>query len=519
MDVINVVIMGEQNSGKSTFASALKSTKFNPHTLNVMEYDTENLKNCDIVFYVMEVSTALDESYISDIVVNLNQCLFVPVFNKLDMYDCPIDDKTGKVSITPELVECMKIKLDRLEEICVNTMGDNYCNEQIFCSAKYAYMYLYLSSCTKSTANSDPSIISQIGQYEIGKLPWNKKTDIDKLTYATSIVDTLKKPSKLTITLNSVGYVIQPIIQKYVTDQMILYMVQKHLINFQTKFNTMTQQHYGILNVLNYANDNFTCVNDQSYLSTYSDITSIINDITTYINTYDYMSLDFHTKSEVLQFYRNNKDKSVLFNNVDVTPNVDFLTAILSQEIGSQLGSCETFYDLVNKLYDYLDINDDIYVDQILLNHKTFKILLFGDELQQNVEHALSKFELDVKSFFLQIMEMKLTALLNKNEHLGMVESMLCVQEFLDTKNDLITIVPSFSKYRILLKYALAGMINTCDKDLLINKIDNESTLYVENIYYDLICTNTEDSPESDTSDEEDAIEQVIKPKPKSKTK
>lgn len=516
MDVINVVVMGEHKSGKSTFASALKLTKFNPHILNVMDYDGENLKNCDIVFYVMEVTSGFNDDHIENIIGSLNQCLFIPVFNKLDMYDFTIDDKTGKVSILPEIIALMRVKLARLEELCTNIMGDNFCNEQILCSAEIAYMYLYLSTCTKSSANSDPSIVSKIGQYELGKLQWNKKTAIEKSTYATSIVETLKKPSKLTTTLNGVGYTIQPIIHKYITDQMMLYTVQKHLINFQANFNIMTQQ-YGILDVLKYANDNFTCVNDQSYLSTYSDITSIINDISAYINTYDYMSLDFHTKSEVLQFYRSNKDESVLFKNIDVTPNVDFLTAILSQEIGTQLGSCETFYDLVNKLYDYLDINDDIYVDQILLNHKTFKILLFNDDLQQNIEHALSKFELDVKTFFLQIMEMKLTSLLNKNEHLGMVESMLCVQEFLDTKHDLIMAVPSLSKYRILLKYALSGLSYTCNKDLLINKIDNESTLYVENIYYDLICTKTEDSPESDTSDEEESTEKIVKPKSKTK--
>lgn len=508
MDVINVLVMGEPKSGKSTFASALKLTKFNPHILNVEEYsnceESEckfDMSNCDILFYVMEVATKIDESYVFNIVGKFNQCLLIPIFNKLDVYDFTIDDKTGKISIAPEINDLMRIKLQNLKERCDETLGYTFCNEQILCSAEYTYMYLYLSSCTKATANSDPNIVSKIGQYELGKLQWNKKSVVDKAIYATSIVETLKKPSKLTATLNGVGYTIQSTLQKYINDQMILYMVQKHLIIFQTNFNRMMLTN-DILSVLNYANDNFTCVNDQSYLSTYSDITNIINDITTYINTYDYMSLEFHTKSDVLQFYRNND--STLFKNIDVTPNINFLTAILSQEIGTQLGSCETFYDLVNKLYDCLDINDDIFVDQILLNHKTFKTLLFNDELQRNIEHALTKFELDVKTFFFQIMEMKLTVLLNKNEHIGMIESMLCVQEFLDTRHDLIKAVPALSKYRILLKYGLSSMI--CDKELLINKIDNESTLYVENVYYDLICTNSENGAESDTSDEEQEI-------------
>jgi hypothetical protein len=291
------------------------------------------------------------------------------------------------------------------------------------------------------------------------------------------------------------------------TDQVFLYMVQKHLNSFQTNFNKISQNGH-LLDVLNYANETITCVSDPQFLTTYSDITNILNDIATYINTYDYTLLDFQTKLQVLSYYREHSEDLFSHQIIQEATKkiIDFLTATLSQEIAMQLGSCETFTELIDRLYDCLDINDDIYVDQILLNHKTFKVLLFGDGLQTNIEYALSKFELDVKTFFLQIIEMKLTALLNGNDHNGMVESMLCVQEFLDTKPELITAVPALSKYRILLRYALSSKMHLCDKDLLINKIDNESTLYVENIYYDLVCTNGERDHESDTSDEETEI-------------
>jgi hypothetical protein len=430
------------------------------------------------------------------------------VFNKLDEFDFTIDDKTGKVSIDANLNNILMSKLSKLQsDICEPILGNYFCNEQIICSSEYAYMYLYLSTCNKSSANSDPQIVSKIGQYELGKLQWNKKTSIEKSTYATSIVESLKKHSKLTTTLASVGFCIQPIITKYMTDQVFLYMVQKHLSSFQTNFNKISQNGH-LLDVLNYANETITCVSDPQFLTTYSDITNILNDIATYINTYDYTLLDFQTKLQVLSYYREHAEDLFSHQIIQEATKkiIDFLTATLSQEIAMQLGSCETFTELIDRLYDCLDINDDIYVDQILLNHKTFKVLLFGDGLQTNIEYALSKFELDVKTFFLQIIEMKLTALLNGNDHNGMVESMLCVQEFLDTKPELITAVPALSKYRILLRYALSSKMHLCDKDLLINKIDNESTLYVENIYYDLVCTNGERDHESDTSDEETEI-------------
>lgn len=516
MDIINVLVSGEDKSGTSTFANTLKLTKFSPYILNISENGTNEelpLSNYDIVFYVMNINSEIDKQYhveynqcyleylISN--SNINQCLFVPIFNKLDLYDFNVDDKTGKVTPSDEINELMDIKLTKLYNMC-DQLGDNFVNEKIICSAELAYMYIYLSTCTKATANSDPTIISKIGKYELGKLQWNKKTAIEKSNYAQTLVELLKKQNKLTITLNSVGYNIQSVIKKYITEKMLFYMVQKHLTIFHNKFNSIKTTEK-IIDVLKYITDKFKCVTDHTNLSDYETLT-IINDISNYINSYDYISLDFHEKSEILNYFRNTESK--LFDDIDINSNINFLTAILSQEIGMQLGSCETFVELVDKLYDCLDINNDIFIDQILLNHKTFKMLLFSSDLNTNIEYALSKFDLDLKSFFLQIMEMKLTAILSSNDHIGMVESMMCVEEFLNVKHDLISAVPLLTKYKILLKYALSKTKCLCDKELLINKIDDENTLYVENIYYDLIF-NTKENDTTETSDTSEEIETV----------
>ena len=499
MDIINILVAGNSKSGKTTFANALKLTKFNSHIHNIIEYNDFEISNYfdrDIMFYVMQLHDNLENLYISDILKNLDQCMIIPVINKLDLFDFTIDEKTMKISIDDHIDEKINEKLECFKQICETSLGNNvYCDERIFCSAELAYMYLYLSTYNSSTSkktitltNIDPKIVSKIGQYELGKLQWNKKTANERTIYVHSIIDQLKKQSKLTSILCSVGYSICSILNKHITDQVFLYMVQKHLHNFKLKFDDLIK-YDSLIHVLNYTNNEFICNSDPNFLTTYADTTNIINSIVDYIDKYDYTSLDFQTKTEILAYYKDKENNLFSYEDISnvIKKNINFLTMTLSQEIGYQLNSCETFVELVDKLYEYLDINDDIYVDQILLNHKSLKTSLFNDSLQTNIEYALSRFELDTATFFLKIIEMKLDVLLNENCSNGIIESMLCVKDFLDSKPTLIGQVPTLTKYKILLNYALLKNIHSCNFELLLSKIENNSTLYVENKYYNLL--------------------------------
>lgn len=511
MDSLNVVIMGEPESGSTTFMNALKLTK-TQYILNISENMTE-LHNADIVFCVMNINDKFDQLEIFKL-QQINQCLFVPVFNKLDQYDFSLSEKSSNIVLSEDINTMIQNKLHKFYEVI--EIQNNKCNDMIICSAEYAYMYLYLSTCTKSTANSNLTIVSKIGQYEHGKLIWNKKSTQEKSAFAISIVDRLKKSARLSESLGAIGYNVQHILQKYITDEILMQLTFKHLVQFHEWFKVSVESGT-VLETLTGANNKFSCQIPPNILSM-MDLTNIIKDISNYIDFYDYTAVDFETRSQILAFYKNcvEKKTQLFTDNFIVTSAkkaIDFLTATLSQEIELQLGACETFQELVNKLYECLDITEDIYVDQILTNHKTFKALLFSQELRRNIEYVLEKFDLDVRSFFLQIMEMRLQALLtNPIDHKRLVETMMIVSEFLDVKSDLIKANPELSKYKILLKYGLHNLISACDKELLISMIDDENTLYVENIYYDLVCGTKNDDDMSEISLEEEVI-----PKQKSK--
>lgn len=522
MDIINILVTGENKSGKSTFVNALKLTKFSQHHVNVTKYNPNEkikLNNYDVVFFVMNIE--MTENYIDvNFFSELSQCVVIPVFNKLDIHEFTYDEKTHKILLENDIINITQHKLSYLHNLCEG-FSEITCNdEMIVCSAEYSYLYLILSKCTKANAYSEPAVISKIGQYELGKLNWNKKNTNEKTSYAIATVDTLRKPAKLSNILSNIGYNVEHVINKYLTDQNMLYIVQKHLVNFQTYFNIIKNE-LKLIEILNYLNKNFTCANNESFLSTYSDITNITDDISNFINTYDYTQLNFREKSEVLQFYKTTE--STLSKTINFTPNILFLTAMLSQEIETQLESCSTFFELVDKLYECLDINDNIFVDKILLNHKTFKMSLFSNELHANVDYALSKFELEeLHVFFFQIMEMKLDVLLNLDHYeKGIIESMMCVEEFLDSHPELILKV-NLRKYKILLKHALMSHMYKSDKNILIEKIDDENTLYVETTYYDLMFSEDENtSIETEENEENEDVEliEVEEKHPKEKNK
>lgn len=524
MDIINVFIGGEEKSGKSTFATVLRLTKINTHKLNITKLSEETMKECDkcdILFCVMDIEKDFDDLAMCRLISSVSKCLVIPVFNKLDLYDFTIDEKTGKVILLDDLFTSIDIKLNKLKNLCDQTTFVNFCKEYVICSAKYAYMYLYMSTLKKNTENTDQNIVSKIGQYEIGKLQWNKKSANEKIVYGISLVEKLKKQTKLNQTLNSVGYANHLIIQKYMSDQQFLLAVQKHLNTFHVTFLNMIKSSENIINVLEYVFNNFKGHGDSDFLSNLNmNISYIVEDINNYINNYDYTSLDFSTKSKVLQIYQH-KQTDILF---DTNSTIKFLSVMLSQEIILQLESCKTFYELVDKLYESLDINNDIFVDQVLIEHNTFKSLLFTDDLQTHIEYALSKFHMDIKSFFFQIMEKKLKMLLNGNFCDGLLESMLCVQDFLDTNSDLISKCPDLRKYKIQLKGGLYNGKNNLNIETLNKKISNESTLYVEQTFYDLIKKDFESEmmdekieyeSEYETSDEELNIRNKLEKKHK----
>lgn len=512
MDSLNVVVIGEPQSGTTTFMNALKLTK-TQLVLNISE-NMSDLPNADVVFCIMNINEQID--HLSQIFnfQQINQCFFIPVFNKLDQCDFTLNEKTCGIVLGEDIDKFVQTKLHKFYEV-IDIQNTNNHNDMVICSAEYAYMYLYLSTCTKSTANSNSIIVSKIGQYEHGKLAWNKKSTQEKSAFAISTVDRLKKSARLTEALGAVGYNVQQNLQKYITDEILMELTFKHLTQFHDWFKASTESST-LLETLTVANDKFNCQIPPNILSM-MDLDNMMRDFANYIDSYDYTAVDFQIRSQILAFYKNCiEEKTQLFTSnlvlTSATKAIDFLTATLSQEIGLQLGACETFGELVDKLYECLDITEDIYVDQILTNHKTFKALLFSPNLRTNLEYALEKFDLDVKSFFLQIIEMRLQALLtNSIDHKGSVETMMIVSEFLDVKLDLIQAVPSLSKYKILLRYGLSSLVNTCDKALLISMIDDENTLYVENIYYDLICGTKIDA--SDTSiEEEPEPEPLISP-------
>lgn len=485
MDVINIAVIGEKSSGKSTFVQTLGLTKFN-YNMNIdMSTHLINLhSNYDIVFYLFEINdNPIDDTYDFS---QLENCLIIPIFNKLDQHDFTVDEKSTKIVVDTNLNDMIDKKINQLRSMCENFQKVTFCNEKIICSAEYAYIYLYLSTCSKFSPN--PQLIAKIGHYQLGKFQWNKKSQSEKTAYASALISQLKKSNNLCAMLNEVGYCVQSVVNKYIDSQITNDIICKHLKNFQIELSRMIKTQ-NILPTLKFACENFACLKDPTYLNDHypDDIKNVTNELSTYINNYDYTLLDFKEKSEILQFYKNNT--SQLLANINNDSCVEFLTSSLSEEIGSQLHSCETFTDLIDKLYDCLDINDDVYVDQIILNHKTFAMLLFSDNLKENLEYAFQKFDLDVKMFCTQIIEMKLQKLFNNDVTPGVVESMLCVKDFFENSPDLIHEVPSLRKYRILLNCALASKISLCDKEILLNKIDNESTLYVENMYYNEIIT------------------------------
>jgi len=502
MDKINVLVAGESKSGKTTLLSALKLSKKYNNLLNICDYDNINnssLKKHDIVFFVMDIENEIDVNNIIYIVNKIEQCLFVPIFNKLDLYDFTLDEK-NIISLPDDIANKITQKMSQLEKICIPTIGDDFCEKYIFCSIEYAYRYLYMSTCTKITSYSDPSIVNKLGQYEFGIPMWNKKTINDKKEYASLLTDLLRKSSKLNSILNSVGYTIQQTIDDYISNEKYLKMIEKHLKEVEINFNTMIQTEK-FLNVLNYVINEFECDKPQSFSEIYLNIaTHFIKIFEEYINTYDYVSLTFHDKFEVLKFYKENN--SNLFDAINTSSIVSFLTAILSQEIETQLITCDSFYELVDKLYDCFDINNEICIENILLNHKSFKCKLFTNELKKNIEYALSKFEIDTMSFYLKIMEMKLNVLENLTDNNNVIESMLCVQEFLNMQIDFVLNIEQLKQYKILLSVALINALKKFEvnRELLIEKINDSDTLYVENMFYNLTCENTE--CESVTSDE-----------------
>ena len=69
--------------------------------------------------------------------------------------------------------------------------------------------------------------------------------------------------------------------------------------------------------------------------------------------------MDFQTKTEILAYYKDKRNNCFQYEDIsNVIKKYKFLTMMLSQEIGYQLNSYETFVELVDKLVRILDIND-----------------------------------------------------------------------------------------------------------------------------------------------------------------
>jgi hypothetical protein len=489
MDTLRILVAGDVGSGKTTCINAIKISRLGSYSFELTEYNDSikiaNIaKDYDIIFYIFNLKGSINMNFIIELgsMMQNEYCLFVPIANKVDLVDYTADEKTGKIILDEHGEEILGSILKLMKE---NFDEEHFYNDRLICSFEYSYMYLFLSTCVKNSKIADKNIMSHIGQYEMGKQVWSKYTIAQKDLHIINVIERIKKSSKLNEMLMTFGYTFKLTSQfkAIVPDDIMLKIAVKHLHSLQLDLEQKIKID-SFVDVLEFVSSGLLCI--YPYIVNSLNLKEVIELVREYIKTYDYTKLDFVTKCNILTYLKENniEDATNLFSmkNIsdEVSKTINFLTAMLSHETEEQLKCCTTFDELIVKLSTCLDITTNICVEKIISNHQVFKSLLFDCNIKTYIDLIFENFEIDIPYFMYTIMEQKLDILLNTEivAGSGIVESMLIVQDYLDSNSD-----ESVRKYRVMLKYALYGKHIYCDKNVLMQRLENEETLYIEKMY------------------------------------
>jgi hypothetical protein len=525
MDTLRILVAGDTESGKSTCINAMEISRLGSYPFELTEYNnsmdiTNVAKDYDIIFYIFNLKGTINMNFIVELgsAIQNDYCLFVPIANKVDLVDYTVDEKTGKITLDEIGEEMLKSNLKLMKD---NFNENHFYNERLICSFEYAHMYLFLSTCAKNTKIVDKNIMSSVGQYEMGKQVWSKYTNAQKDLHITSVIERLKKASKLNEMMMTFGFTFKLTAQfkAIVPDDVMIKIAIKHLNNLQIGIEQKIKTE-SFVEVLEFVSDSLICMSSSIFNSL--DVAVVVEQVREYIKMYDCTKLNFVTKCNILTYLKetNCEERNNFFSIKEITEEVcnilHFLTVLLSQEIEEQLKCCDTLDELIVKLSICLEITTDICVEKLIVNHQVFKALLFDENIKTYIELIFENFEIDTKYFMYAIMEQKLDVLLNAGTQIepGIVESMLIVQDYLDSNPDELV-----RKYRVMLKYALYGKQSYCDKNVLMQRLESDGTLYVEKIYMSeklaLESGDSEGDSEDkyDSEDENDSEDDIKLPK------